>query len=276
MAMKWGGTVIVHEVFKTLRMLGLNCGTVHALPLINSMGFENISRYINTDREDLNRCFPGNAHGSMGEQIARRLFDTILKSQPALVIDLHNDWIHSVPYILIEPAADYASPETRKDTLAIARATRLLLVEDSDTFHPLHNTLTGAAVMAGIAAFTIEAGGAYGIIEESVQAGKYAVLSALRHLGMIDSSELPAESPEDQDLLTYTSRPLCTSSGLIRFTVRPGDTVDTDQILARVYSAFGSCEEKLRATGPGYVLGLEDHARVLPGCEVIAIAELPV
>jgi predicted deacylase len=52
--------------------------------------------------------------------------------------------------------------------------------------------------------------------------------------------------------------------------------VRTDQILARVYSAFGSREETLRATGPGYVLGLKDHARVLPGAEVIAIAELPM
>jgi predicted deacylase len=271
-----GGTVIVHEVFKTLRKLRLNCGTVHALPLINSMGFENVSRYIKTDREDLNRCFPGNVRGSMGKQIARRLFDAILKSQPDLVIDLHNDWVHSVPYILIEPTADYASQETRKNTLAIARATRLLLVEDSDTFHPLHNTLTGAIVEAGIAAFTIEAGGTYGIVEKSVAAGKDAILSTLRHLGMIDAPGLADQSTEDQDLLTYTSQPRCTSNGLIRFAVAPGDTVRTNQILARVYSAFGSCEEKLRATGPGYVLGLGNHARVLPGCEVIAIAEFPV
>jgi predicted deacylase len=271
-----GGTVIVHEVFATLRKSGLKCGAVHALPLINSMGFENISRYINTDREDLNRCFPGNMHGTMGEQIARRLFDTILKSQPDLVIDLHNDWIHSVPYILIEPSAHYASRELENRTLEIARTTRLVLVEDSDVYQPLHNTLTGAAVETGIAAFTIEAGGAYGIIEESVNAGRNAILSTLHHLGMTDAPELPAEVTHGKDLLTYTNRPLCTSSGLVRFTVAPGDTVRTDQILARVYSAFGSREETLRATGPGYVLGLKDHARVLPGAEVIAIAELPM
>ena len=269
-----GGTVIVHEVFKTIRELGLKCGAVHALPLINSMGFENISRYVNTDREDLNRCFPGNLRGSMGEQIARRLFDTILKSQPDFLIDLHNDWIHSVPYILIEPPVAYASSDSMRNTLAITRSTGLLLVEDTDTFHPLHNTLTGAIVEAGIAAFTIEAGGAYGIVEKSVTAGKDAILSSLRYLGMIDLCELPDESREDQEVLRYTSQPLCSSSGLIRFSVAPGDTVRANQVLARVYSAFGSCEETLRAAGPGYVLGLEDHARVLPGCAVVAIAEL--
>ncbi|HSN70744.1 MAG TPA: succinylglutamate desuccinylase/aspartoacylase family protein, partial [Steroidobacteraceae bacterium] len=68
-----GGTAIVHDVFAKLRKQGLSKGAVHAFPLINSMGFENVSRYRNIDREDLNRCFPGNPRGSMGEQIARRL-----------------------------------------------------------------------------------------------------------------------------------------------------------------------------------------------------------
>jgi hypothetical protein len=45
------------------------------------------------------------------------------------------------------------------------------------------------------------------------------------------------------------------------------------QELARVYSAFGSVEETIRAGRPGYVLGVSDHARALPGAEVIAIAE---
>ena len=62
-----GGTAIVHEVMESLRHGVLQTGAVHAFPLINSMGFENVSRYINADREDLNRCFPGSATGTMGE-----------------------------------------------------------------------------------------------------------------------------------------------------------------------------------------------------------------
>jgi predicted deacylase len=66
---------------------------------------------------------------------------------------------------------------------------------------------------------------------------------------------------------------LCSTSGLIRFVVRPGQRIREGQLLAKVYSAFGSCEESLNATADGFVLGLEDHARALPGREVIAIAE---
>lgn len=270
-----GGTAIVHEVFSRLRKSGLNRGAVHAYPLVNSMGFENVSRYINTDGEDLNRCFPGNARGSMGEQLARRLFDTIMKSGPDLVIDIHNDWVRSVPYVLVDPAKSYPSRKMLGQVLKMAKATQLLLVEDSDVFHPLRNTLAGAMVGARIPAFTIEAGGAFSIVEESVVAGTDAVLSILQFLKMIDWREPPPRRANTARPLRYTNKPLCTSSGLIRFSVSPGQEITKGQLLARVYSAFGSDEESLRAAADGFVLGLEDHARVLPGREVIAIAEQP-
>jgi predicted deacylase len=79
--------------------------------------------------------------------------------------------------------------------------------------------------------------------------------------------------PAGKKPLRYTNRPLSSSSGLIRFRVRPGEEIREGQLLAEVFSAFGSREESLLATADGFVLGLEDHARVLPGREVIAIAE---
>jgi predicted deacylase len=238
------------------------------------MGFENVSRFINTDREDLNRCFPGDACGSMGEQIARRLFDTILKSKPSLVIDIHNDWVRSIPYVLVEPPDDYFSRDLHGQVLRTARSSDLLLVEDSVVSGPPHNTLTGALVHTGIPAFTIEAGGAFAIVEDSVRAGKDAILAVLQYLNMTVLPNISTTFANDAVPLKYTNLPLCTSSGLIRFEVSPGEKIKAKQTLARVYSAFGSCEETLRSTAAGYVLGLEDHARVLPGREVIAIAEL--
>ena len=267
-----GGTAIVHDVFARLRKEGLTRGAVHAFPLVNSMGFETVSRFLNTDREDLNRCFPGNPKGSMGEQIARRLYDTIMKSAPSLVIDLHNDWVQSIPHVLLDPPHAYPNRKTARRTLQLACATGLLLVEDSDVFHPLRNTLAGAVVDAGVPAYTIEAGGAYAVVEEGVAAGTEAVLATLLSMEMIDWFA-PADSSATPAPLRYTNRPLCSTSGLIRFDVRPGQKIREGQRLAEVFSAFGSREESLLATSHGFVLGLEDHARVLPGREVIAIAE---
>lgn len=270
-----GGTAIVHEVFASLRQSGLRRGVVHAYPLINSMGFENVSRFITTDREDLNRCFPGNPRGSMGEQIARRLFDTIMKSGPDLVIDLHNDWVRSVPYVLIDPPDSYPSKKLCRRVQEIARVTSLPLVEDSELFHPLRNTLAGAIVAAGVPSFTVEAGGAFAIAEASVAAGAGALRAVLQSLSMVEGDGLSKHTPAPPAPLKYSNKPLCTTSGLIRFAVAPGQEIRKGQLLARVYSAFGSCEESLFAQADGFVLGLEDHARVLPGREVIAIAERP-
>ncbi|MDH3439942.1 MAG: succinylglutamate desuccinylase/aspartoacylase family protein [Gammaproteobacteria bacterium] len=268
-----GGTAIVHDVFARLRRPGLKRGCVYAYPLVNSMGFENASRFITADGEDLNRCFPGDARGSMGQQIARRLFDTIMKTGPALVVDLHNDWVRSVPYCLVDPVAEYPSKALYRRVLKLARATGLLLVEDSDVFHPLSNTLAGALIAKGVPALTIEAGGSFAVVEDSVSAGTRAVLSTLSALDMLECADADVHKNSGGQALRYTDRPLCTTSGLIRFAVEPGQEIQKGQRLATVYSAFGSREETLEASSDGYVLGLEDHARVLPGRAVIAIAE---
>jgi predicted deacylase len=142
---------------------------------------------------------------------------------------------------------------------------------DDDAFA---STLAGALVANGVPAITIEAGGACGIVERSINSGKAAILGVLYGLGMMHT-EFNSVTPHRRmtTVYDYTNRPLCTSTGIIRFSVTPGASVQAHQELGRVYSAFGSVEETLRAARPGYVLGVSDHARALPGSEVIAIAE---
>jgi hypothetical protein len=271
-----GGAVIIQDVFRTLRETGLDYGVVHGLPLINSTGFENVSRFINSDREDLNRCFPGNAKGTAGERIARRLFELIAETTPTLVIDLHNDWIQSVPYVVLEARRQFRDARLYQRTVRTATATDLLVVQEPDSAELFERTLTGALVASGVPAFTVEAGGACGIVEASIDAGKAAILGVLRSLGMcrLDADAAPADRIRRRPtVFDYTNRPLCTSSGIIRFSVAPGEEVRAEQALGCVYSAFGSLEETLRAVRPGYVLGVSDHARAMPGSEVIAIAQ---
>ena len=52
-----GGTAIIHDVFAQLRSRNLRRGAVCSYPLVNSMGFENVSRFITADGEDLNRTY---------------------------------------------------------------------------------------------------------------------------------------------------------------------------------------------------------------------------
>lgn len=268
-----GGIAIIHELVRTVRRIGLKRGVIHALPLINSLGFEHASRYINSDREDLNRCFPGDHKGSMGQRFAARLFEWITGVKPDLCVDLHNDWVQSVPYVVLEARSLYSKSRLRKRAVAVAAATGLLTVQEAEGDEDMTATLTGALVAAGIPAFVVEAGAAGAILESSVMAGRDAILGVLKHLEMIDAEPEAKPHRAAASVHDYTSRPLCRSSGLIRFLISPGDEIRAGQSLAQVYSAFGMIEETIRAECDGFVLGVADHARVAPGYEVIAIAE---
>src|SRR5215213_4208112 len=98
-----GGIVVVQEIFKRLRRKPLLRGTLHAFPLMNPLGFEAGARHVTMSEEDLNRSFPGNAKGTLAERIADKIFAAICETHPAVVLDLHNDWIGSIPYTVLDP-----------------------------------------------------------------------------------------------------------------------------------------------------------------------------
>src|SRR5512139_998296 len=77
------GIVVIQEVFRSIRRKLIR-GCVQAFPLMNPLGFESGMRHITMSGEDLNRSFPGNAHGTLGERIAHKIFDTITATKPDL------------------------------------------------------------------------------------------------------------------------------------------------------------------------------------------------
>ncbi|MFH0983050.1 MAG: succinylglutamate desuccinylase/aspartoacylase family protein, partial [Planctomycetota bacterium] len=95
------------------------------------MGFEISSRHVALSGEDLNRCFPGNSQGSLAQRIAHTIFTKITKTQPTLVLDLHNDWRSSIPYTVIDPAPGPSDADTYARAQGFAHQTGLLLIEKS-------------------------------------------------------------------------------------------------------------------------------------------------
>jgi len=114
------GIVVVQEIFKYIRSR-LLCGTIKAFPLMNPLGFEIGSRNITQSSEDLNRSFPGNPNGSLGERIGHRIFSAITEQKPDVVLDLHNDWIESIPYILVDQDSEHVHHTTYKKTLSAGK-----------------------------------------------------------------------------------------------------------------------------------------------------------
>lgn len=276
-----GGIVVVQEIFRRLRRQRLRAGRISAFPLLNPFGFDTANRQIPSTEEDLNRAFPGDARGTFAERIAALVFKRISADAPALVLDLHNDWIRSIPYALIDPRpATEQGRAAHRRVKEIAAITDFVIVDEQEegvSRAMLRSTLSGSLLESGIPALTLELGAAHVVDEPNVAAGVEAVWNLLVHLAMVD----PAEATEHLDLgpaefrgrvLRYSHRPFPSRAGIVRFSVAPGDTVKEGSAIATLYDVFGRKLEVLRAGGDAVVLGHADSSLAVPGVPLVAMA----
>jgi hypothetical protein len=266
-----GGLVVVQEVFKRLRKRTLRKGSLHAFPLMNPLGFETGTRHVSFSEEDLNRSFPGNAAGTLAERIAEKIFTTIVSTRPEVVLDLHNDWIRSIPYTLLDPPLAVEVGDARRRTTELATATGFPVVSEQEI---VRNSLSHSLVQRGIAALTIELGESYVVNEKNVEFGVQSVFNVLSELGMMERGSTPFCYPIPEELtgkaLQYSNQPCTSTSGILRFLVGVGTLVRAGQPVAKVFNAFGRLQETLVALRDGIVLGLSDSSVAYPGAPVMA------
>ena len=263
--------VVVQEVFKRLRKTPLIRGSLHAFPLLNPMGFEMGTRNITLSGEDLNRSFPGNPRGTLAERIADKVFRLLSETKPAAVIDLHNDWIRSVPYTVLDPLRNEIPAVQFECMNQLAQDTGFPVVIEPA---PLKKSLSYSLAMCGITALTIELGESYVVNENFVEFGVRSIFNLLSRFEMIATTEPPFQHPLAAALggrsLNYFNYPLSGSSGVIRFLVKPGQHVRVGQPVAKVFNAFGRLQETLLAQKDGLVLGNSDSSVAFPGAPIMA------
>ena len=265
------GIVIVQEIFKTIRKR-LLCGTIYAFPLMNPIGFETLSRNITVSREDLNRSFPGKLTGTLGERLASTIFCTIVVTCPSLVIDLHNDWINSIPYSLIDHNPGHSHKTAYDKTKIFTRQSGFVSIVDTDK---MINTLSYNLLLNDIPALTFELCEPYLINERNVKYGLDAISNILAYLGMIkpwnERFSYPAPvANKAGKLLRYSDKPYSSKSGLIRFIAKPGEEVRKGQPFAKIVNTFGKHQETITAINDAIVLGHSDSSVVFPGMPIMA------
>ncbi|MDF1816058.1 MAG: succinylglutamate desuccinylase/aspartoacylase family protein, partial [Verrucomicrobiales bacterium] len=184
-----GSIVAVHDLFLRLEKSGLKKGSVRGYPLMNPIGFDVCSRHITISEEDLNRSFPGRPDGSLAERIAHTIFQSILATKPDLVLDLHNDWTRTIPYIVLDANSRDLNPSypgLRRKLIKLAAATHFPLVEEPD---PLRKTLSHTLIQHGIPALTIELGESRVVNEENVAKGVSAIWNMLSEMEMVEPAD---------------------------------------------------------------------------------------
>jgi len=277
-----GGMVVIQEIFRRLRKQPLLRGELHAFPLMNPMGFEVSSRQVSMTDEDLNRCFPGNRQGTLAQRIADTIFTEIVRREPTLVLDLHNDWRSSIPYAVIDPQPGPSHRDAYSLAKNFARQTGLLPVQESRRAPEatvLQRALSGALLARHVPALTLELGEAYVVNETNVNYGLGAVWNVLSDLGMVLPAERRFEYPVPAQFrrrfLTYSDQHVSSTSGVIRFLVKAGEVVTPGRPLAKIYNAFGKPLETITARNTGIVLGHADSSAAYPGAPVVAFGLLP-
>ena len=265
------GIVTVQEIFKKIQRQHLLRGSLYAFPLMNPIGFETASRYITLSKEDLNRSFPGSVNGSLAERMADKILTTIIQTNPDLVLDLHNDWMKSIPYTVIDAALRDSHRGACEKAIAVAKKSGFLVVLETDD---MKRSFCYSLLERDVPALTIELGESYVVNEKNVEYGVRSILGILAYLGMMEAPDEPFifQVPAEvmNRLLKFSSHPVSSASGIIRFLAKPGDVLKKGHAVARIYNAFGKLQDTILCSADGIVLGHSDSSVAFPGAPLMA------
>src|SRR5580700_9402701 len=141
-------------------------GRVRAVPVLNMTAFAARTPFVvPEDGKNLNRCFPGNPDGTLGERLAYDAFSQLISGSDAYV-DAHcGDLVEALqPFALYE-----AGPaEDRARELATAYGLPYVIRQPAGAGRTVNGTSSASAAELGIPAITAEAGGCGLVAERAV------------------------------------------------------------------------------------------------------------
>ena len=254
------GVEIVRRLLRAGPVARLS-GTLIAVPIVNSFGFLNQSRYL-PDRRDLNRVFPGHSEGSLAARLAE-LFMTQIVRRCDVGIDLHSAAVgrENFPQIRLTPGS--ARLRQLGDAFA-APVTMISKVRDG--------SLRLEAGAAGVEVLLYEAGEGLRFDEFAARAGVAGILRVMETLGMISGRGVP----KARGLSVFCERSSwvrAPSGGLLRTLKGSGEYVEKGAVLGIVTDPFGEREAEVRADTPGIVIGRTNLPVVNEGDALFHIAQ---
>lgn len=255
------GIEIVRRLLKSPKLRGLR-GTLIVVPIVNSFGFINHSRYL-PDRRDLNRSFPGSEGGSLAARLAN-LFLTEIVSRADLGIDLHSAAIHRTNYPQIRISPGDADMRRLADVFGAPIIMRSAIRDGS---------LRKAASNLGKKVLLYEAGEGLRFDEVSARAGLAGILRVLKSLDMISGRGVaPAQSaPQFCESSKWLRAPM---GGLFRSFRSDGDAVRQGDTLGSVSDPFGEVERDIAAPFGGIIVGKAVMPVVNEGDAVFHLARI--
>jgi uncharacterized protein len=255
------GVEIVQRVVSHPALRDL-CGTLLAVPIVNTFGFLNNSRYM-PDRRDLNRSFPGSDHGSLASLLADLfLKEVVLRAQYG--IDIHTAALHrtNLPQIRITP--DH--PELLE--LAKAFAPPVIMVSKLRD-----GTLRQCARDNGVQMLLYEGGEALRFNEVAIDVGVIGVLNVMAALKMI-VLEPRKRSPKKSAISRSSAWLRAPEGGILRGPLTTGAHVSKGQIVGTISNPLGDIAVPVIAEHEGIIIGRTNLPIVNRGDALFHIARM--
>lgn len=239
------GVEIIRRLLK-LKLLRQLRGALIAVPIVNVYGFVNRSRYL-PDRRDLNRSFPGSAHGSLTSSLAHLFMEEVV-ANATHGIDLHTGSNHRTNLPHLRAALS-------DDTLRLANAFGAPVVVDA---RARDDSLRQAVTARGLPILVYEGGEALRFDETAIRVGLRGVTAVMRALGMLPRLSMnpralsPRAKPHIARSTTWVRAP---RSGILTVHAALGASVKKGERLATVSDPLGAYEETIQASAAGIIIG---------------------
>jgi len=236
-------------------------GSVIAAPIINVFGFLQQQRYL-PDRRDLNRSFPGTAQGSLAARLAH-LFMSEVVDKATHGLDLHTASNHRTN--LPQTRADLNDPESRK--MAELFGAPVMVHGEAP-----QGSLRWAVARRKKPIVVYEAGEPHRYNDEAIRVGIRGVMRVIRGLDILRQTRPMRYLNVREAQRTGWVR--ARRSGLLKLSVKLGDTVKAKDRIAVINDAFGDTHTEVHAPQAGLVIGHTHNPLVNQGDAIIHIAQL--
>lgn len=248
------GIEIIRRIILSNQLLHLQSGSVIAVPVINLVAFLSGNRLL-PDGRDLNRCFPGNASGSLGSRIAHDLMHEIIP-QIDLGVDFHTGGASISNY----PQVRCNFKDNESFELARQFGTHFTL---NAAYRD--QSLRKEAVRIRKNILVYEGGESSRFDEFAIEEGVHGCLRLFKGLGMLDVSV-----PDVNTRIIHKSVWLrAKASGLFLPYRRYGSEVRKGEVIGAISDPFGESQVKLTSPINGYIIGLNNRPVINQGDAIV-------
>jgi predicted deacylase len=250
------GIEIIRKIITRDEIKHLKCGSVIAIPVINSVSFLFGSREL-PDGRDLNRCFPGNKNGSFGSRIA---YDLMKHVVPLIDfgVDFHTGGakINNSPQI----RCVFEFPEN----VSLAEKFSPPLIIDSSY---RDGTFRKEASKKGKPILVYEGGESMRFDYTAINEGVNGCLRLMKSFGMMDI-DVPNNVGVKIRKDTWIR---ANASGLFHMNVSNAAYIEKNDLLGVICNPFGDVEHKVLSTVDGYIVGINNQPVVNQGDALIHV-----